>query len=1125
MSIALVAGGFLGGYLRRAYAACAGSAGTYVCSGALSTTQSLSGSPLSVSTASGFSINPSGNAFTLTGSGGLTFFDRYSSTITGSKGVAATNSGSGALSISTSGAVTGTGAWYTSSAAISATNSGSGGLSITSTGALATSQGGSGGGVILATNSGGALSIKTYGAVTGGVFSPGIVANNNAGGTNLTITTSGPVFSTGWGQSQSNSSIAATNSGSGALSITATGAITAHAFYGMGIVTTNNSTSTNLTITAADITSAWSGIVATNSGSGAMSITDTGTITSRNAGIQVTNNASAGGLTISAATVTAGTSTLRATYGSYSGASSLVAGVSNATGISAVNNGTGALSITSTGAVTGGSSGIGINAQNSGTSTDPGLTIHAANVYGGIGGIQATNSRGYLSIITTGTVSGTGTNATGISATNNSTASNLIISASGTVTGQGTGAGISATNSGGGYLSISTTGAVTGGASAAGINASNNSTNTGSTSLVSVSNGATVTGATAGIAVSSSTGRNAIITLGNNATVNGSAGVGISAANTSTTASADTVTIGNGTIVSGTTAGISMSSPTAMSTATITNNGTIENASALSTSTAIASTGNGSVAVNDNGTIIGTVALGAGNDSFTENSNNSWHTAGGTNDFGAGANTIDNNGTIYAAESGASAPVTTVFQATGGTLTFNNNAAGTLTMQNGVVGDVTVIGNSGQTNGTFVSNGGALKIDTRLGGDGSPTDLLRVNGNVTLGTAPTKLYVNNVGGSGGTTTTGIKVVDVIGGTSAAGAFTLGAPVVAGIHQYSLALNAADQDWYLQSSSYSPTVLAAEVLPQLLLKMNALPDFLKRTGYRYFADGVQPVASAADHHTMTEQADPAQQPGPLWVALERTSGREQPQSSTAGARFDPTLWRLRLGADGLLHENRDGDRIFAGLMAHYGQGSADVSSSSGNASLSATGYGLGATVSWVGTNSVYLDAQAQASRFSTDLKSPGFAPLAEGRKGTGYAVSLEGGRRLAISEDWHITPQAQLIYSKVRFDSFTDPYGATISLDKGDSLKLRGGLTFEQRSGFYGLVNIYREFKDGTRVDASGTPFTSTLDKWTGEVGAGGVHRWNNGKYALHGDLRVATGLSNFGRSRELSGWVGFETRF
>lgn len=63
-------------------------------------------------------------------------------------------------------------------------------------------------------------------------------------------------------------------------------------------------------------------------------------------------------------------------------------------------------------------------------------------------------------------------------------------------------------------------------------------------------------------------------------------------------------------------------------------------------------------------------------------------------------------------------------------------------------------------------------------------------------------------------------------------------------------------------------------------------------------------------------------------------------------------------------------------------------------------------------------------------------LADSNNGFGYTFSAESGKRIAINESWSVTPQAQLTYSSVDFDSFNDAFDARVSLDKGDSLQGR-----------------------------------------------------------------------------------------
>ena len=47
-------------------------------------------------------------------------------------------------------------------------------------------------------------------------------------------------------------------------------------------------------------------------------------------------------------------------------------------------------------------------------------------------------------------------------------------------------------------------------------------------------------------------------------------------------------------------------------------------------------------------------------------------------------------------------------------------------------------------------------------------------------------------------------------------------------------------------------------------------------------------------------------------------------------------------------------------------------------------------------------------------------LADGNKGFGYALGLEAGYRHALNDRWSLTPQAQLVYSRIDFDRFVDP---------------------------------------------------------------------------------------------------------
>ena len=474
---------------------------------------------------------------------------------------------------------------------------------------------------------------------------------------------------------------------------------------------------------------------------------------------------------------------------------------------------------------------------------------------------------------------------------------------------------------------------------------------------------------------------------------------------------------------------------------------------------------------------------------------------------------------------------------------------GTLGGSGTIVGDVTSSGTVAPGNsigtltiaGNYIGNGGTLAIESVLAGDASPTDRLVVTGN-TSGT--TSVKVTNLGGGGAQTVEGIKIVDV-GGTSA-GTFSLlgdyvfqgDQAVVGGAYAYRLYQNGiatpADGDWYLRSAlidpsgvaigpQYQPGVPLYEAYPQLLLALNGLSTLQQRLGDRYRTEG--------------NKATSAKGPDNVWLRAEGMHASIEPDSSTAVDSYDYDLFKLEGGLDGELYQDQSG-RLIGGLTVHYGTISGDIDSFYGNGDIDTTGFGLGATLTWYGDNGFYVDAQSQATWYDTDLKSDLVnGAMESGSNGFGYALSLETGRRFAASGPWSVTPQAQLIYSSVDFDTFNDRFGARVSLDDGDSLIGRLGValdheeTMQRTDGqtalakVYGIANLYGEFLDGTAVDVSGTGFESRNDPvWAG-LTLGGSYTWNDERYSLYGEVAAKSSLKDFGDSYAFSGTAGLRVKW
>lgn len=223
--------------------------------------------------------------------------------------------------------------------------------------------------------------------------------------------------------------IYANNYVAGNLSITSTGHVRGNDYA--GIYAFNDTDTGNLTINAADTSGGEYGISAYNRGAGALAITSTGQADGTSySGIDAINDYDGTSLTINSN---------NAMGGLY--------------GIRAANFGDGALNITSSGQ-TRGTAYDGINAANSPFGTD--LTIQSNNDHGGYYGIYAINAgSGALSITSTGTA--TGDTVDGIYAVNSPYGTDLTIVANNVSGGND---GVFAVNYGAGALNITTTGSV-----------------------------------------------------------------------------------------------------------------------------------------------------------------------------------------------------------------------------------------------------------------------------------------------------------------------------------------------------------------------------------------------------------------------------------------------------------------------------------------------------------------------------------------------------------------------------------------------------------------------------------------------------------------------------------------
>ncbi|TCA74348.1 autotransporter outer membrane beta-barrel domain-containing protein [Rhizobium leguminosarum bv. viciae] len=470
-----------------------------------------------------------------------------------------------------------------------------------------------------------------------------------------------------------------------------------------------------------------------------------------------------------------------------------------------------------------------------------------------------------------------------------------------------------------------------------------------------------------------------------------------------------------------------------------------------------------------------------------------------------------------------------------GTIFGDVTNAGTMAPGNSI-GTLTVAGN-------YTGSGGTLEIETVLGGDASPSDRLVVTGN-TAGT--TDVAVINLGGGGAQTVEGIKIIDV-GGISAGNFSLLGdyvfegdQAVVGGAYAYRLyqggVSTPADGDWYLRSTEldaagvaigpiYAPGVPVYEAYAGVLQSLNQFGTLRQRTG-GWMLDGDR----CADQDGNTAATG-------IQTRIGGNRSHFEPESSTTGTDYEVNSWTLQAGVDGMLRESGAG-ALIGGISFHMNTASADISSRFGKGDIDTTGYGFDGTLTWYGKSGFYIDTQAAVTWYDSDLKSSTLqTSLADGNDGLGYGFSVEAGQNIALTSQWSLTPQAQLAYSSVRFDSFTDAFGADVSLDNGDSLTGRLGISADfdsdwkdasgktSHSTVYGIANLYYDFLDGSKTDISGTSVVNVNQALWGGLGLGGSLSWADERYAAHGEAFASTSLKDFGDSNTIGTKIGFSVKW
>jgi autotransporter family porin len=788
--------------------------------------------------------------------------------------------------------------------------------------------------------------------------------------------------------------------------------------------------------------------------------------------------------------------------------------------------------------------------------TGPGITTEGG---GGIGILALANNgggsginSGGVTVASSGPITTNGAEALGIVADSgtiyNVTHSrpqlgpggNVTVTSSGAITTQGAEAH--------GIWAASTTGTVL-------VNAFNNISTTGqfSTGINAISTGVPATG-----------------TPGSNVAVNVAQGVSVMGG-----WQAGVTGVGSSTLFALPAAGVILSSTGG--TATLTNFGSI---GALS-DRAIA----GDPQVTNNGLITGFVQFTGGNNTILNNGTFDLRHFADTNgdgvrdtlrvaiaDLGDGPNnSFTNNGTLrLPAVTGATTLDSTGqylplgnpnnAMALGGPLqghligvsTFTNS--GTIDLQsNPVAGDVLVITGSRQAGvpgtGTFIANGGTLRLDTVLnqGDVATRSDTLVVDGTSVGAGGATNMIVRNAGGAGALTVkNGILVVQALDPShSAPGVFKLGAsPLTAGPFEYTLFHGGVDADaangnWYLRSTLNctltptlpecltpgptppSPTIpnfraetslYAAIPSMALLYGRNLLDTLHERVGEEFDERGT-PAAAPGGYNAYNayNKALPLNAASQYlgWGRVIGMNGVQQGDtlgvlgSGTGGPHFDYSFLGIEAGMDVYRQDRADGSRDHAGAYFAVGGNHGRVTHFDGQQGDSDfAAYSLGGYWTHFGPTGWYTDAILQGTFYDINSSANRGLPALK-TAGQGIAASIQGGYLFRLAGGYIIEPQGQLVYQNININDASD-IAAQIRFADVDSLLGRIGARFGRTWAIddYGQrtitawirPNLWNEFRGNPATSFSSQtgfiPFFADLGGLWGEVNVGVSSQFN-----------------------------------
>ncbi|WP_457584338.1 autotransporter family protein [Ensifer canadensis] len=220
------------------------------------------------------------------------------------------------------------------------------------------------------------------------------------------------------------------------------------------------------------------------------------------------------------------------------------------------------------------------------------------------------------------------------------------------------------------------------------------------------------------------------------------------------------------------------------------------------------------------------------------------------------------------------------------------------------------------------------------------------------------------------------------------------------------------------------------------------------------------------------------------------------TGTLTPTFDGTLFGLQAGIDLFGWESGSDQHDRVGVFVSHTRMNGDVESPTLGGidaifgDVDVDGTSIGATWTHVGPQGWYLDGVVMGTWFGGDATSSAGESIDV--DGSGVALSLEGGYPIALTQDWTLEPQAQIIWHHLSLDDTADRF-SSVSFDADDGVtgrlgfRLQGNVETEAaRFQPYFKANLWHEFDAEDRVSFDTSPILTERGGTAIEIGGGVV---------------------------------------